>query len=1304
MSDMYTCVEKCPYVTNNHRSFKLHSIQCPAVLRCIQENEEFLERKRNASGNLGAPLDYFRPSKLARKDDVPINPVARSPLSTTYPLLDPETPTDHNDLLNVEPGPSLQQSHASNATPNFPAYVPSLGRLRDENDTLPEAPLPPDPPSSSSPLNPRVRRVILRVRPEPVPYTTLPDSFGQYRIYPSKPRTIPDSACELEDFSDIRTPPSPQSSTASPAVADLIAPCPNVSAFRLQYWHWNEGVKKSESARESLVRDVISQPDFLPSDISKVKWDKLDDALASYTAESATHRASTTLRLSIPPRTPAAAMRYKSEPSLNVTPIPAVQCISLLRTVQLSFTQNNPRHFHYEPYEAYCRDAKTSKTFRMYGEAYESQRMLDMHREVQNLVLDEPCELPRCVAALMIFSDATQLANFGNAKAWPVRVTLGNLSKYERCKPDSKNHYEVGFIPSLPADIQDKIRALEGGQKIPKVLLTHLRRELFHEMWRHLLDDEFLRAWRHGIVIQCADGITRRVFPRIFSYSADYPEKVLLATIRGINSLRPCPRCLTPKSEFGNMGLPTDMWWRKRQKRVDDEVRSDLVHDAREIIYTEGRAVNSKRVEQLLRPHSYVPTNNAFSRRLRYLGFNIFEALTVDFLHEFELGVWKSVFHHILRVLDSTDSRSTAAFNERHVLFRLVPAFGNGTIRPFSEDVSDMTRPAARNYEDILQCIIPALEGLLPPSVEKQILTLLYVLAQWHGLAKLRRHTSASVTALRHTTTRLGHELREFRRYTSELNVYETTKEHVARQQRIRKKAKPRAALTADSEDINPGTEAPELGRRRKEFNLETIKLHALGDHAESVTYVGTTDSVSTQTGELLHRHSKRRYMRTNGREYLLQMGKIQRIETRLSDIKRDLTASNQPPTAQTKQSPTAPPAIAHEDLPTLDGGRSPYQIAVSQKNHVLIPIGLAKYGPDPALKEFTPRLKAHLLARLLGDRYEDELARTSSELARVHFQHDRIYTHQTLKIHYTSYDVRRAQDTVNPNTSKRFVLVPSHRSSCTKMGAHHFWYARVLGIYHANVSYAGSRPKRMDFLWVRWLALMTDVLGGWDTCRLDQVGYFPDSEEYHAFEFVDPIDVIRAVHLIPRFEGGRTAEYLESVDSLAADTRSVGDWKHYYVGRFADRDMLLRFTGMAIGHMTPAYTSESAVGASEDALATGYEYDEELEPGGSGPRQDSGNGHNDDEGAGEVESDEGEDESDNGSDAGSYNSQNEDEPLEDDEDEDCKRLRIPIYYLQSARCFLNLGASHMTMAFLGQGAADVEREVYVYSNESSVL
>lgn len=46
-----------------------------------------------------------------------------------------------------------------------------------------------------------------------------------------------------------------------------------------------------------------------------------------------------------------------------------------------------------------------------------------------------------------------------------------------------------------------------------------------HAQWRILLDDEFVEAYEHGIVILCCDGILRRFYPRILTYSADYPEK-----------------------------------------------------------------------------------------------------------------------------------------------------------------------------------------------------------------------------------------------------------------------------------------------------------------------------------------------------------------------------------------------------------------------------------------------------------------------------------------------------------------------------------------------------------------------------------------------------------------------------------------------------------------------------------------------------------------------------------------------------------------------------------------------------------
>lgn len=100
--------------------------------------------------------------------------------------------------------------------------------------------------------------------------------------------------------------------------------------------------------------------------------------------------------------------------------------------------------------------------------------------------------------------------------------------------------------------------------------------------------------------------------------------------------------------------------------------------------------------------------------------------------------------------------------------------------------------------------------------------------------------------------------------------------------------------------------------------------------------------------GEFLHRNSKRRYARTNGRDYLTQMGEIERIEGRLKDIQRKLKANEAP---ETPALTAAKPSPVSEDLPSGDAGRLPYQIAVSQKNPVPLSAWVDRNHSDPAIK-----------------------------------------------------------------------------------------------------------------------------------------------------------------------------------------------------------------------------------------------------------------------------------------------------------------------------------------------------------------
>ncbi len=66
---------------------------------------------------------------------------------------------------------------------------------------------------------------------------------------------------------------------------------------------------------------------------------------------------------------------------------------------------------------------------------------------------------------------------------------------------------------------------MRAGKAVSEALLTHCRRELFQGVLCLLNDEEFRYIYEHGLLVLCGDGIERRLYPRIFIYAADYPEK-----------------------------------------------------------------------------------------------------------------------------------------------------------------------------------------------------------------------------------------------------------------------------------------------------------------------------------------------------------------------------------------------------------------------------------------------------------------------------------------------------------------------------------------------------------------------------------------------------------------------------------------------------------------------------------------------------------------------------------------------------------------------------------------------------------
>ena len=126
------------------------------------------------------------------------------------------------------------------------------------------------------------------------------------------------------------------------------------------------------------------------------------------------------------------------------------------------------------------------------------------------------------------------------------------------------------------------------------------------------------------------------------------------------------------------------------------------------------------------------------------------------------------------------------------------------------------------------------------------MLKLLFELAHWHGLAKLRMHMDAMLEILSHATRSLGNSLRVFEERTCA--AFETRELECERAARKRREEKSATNVASESrKPTAPDGNAHSKARKLKRFNLSTYKYNALGDYVDTIQRFGATDSYSTQ-------------------------------------------------------------------------------------------------------------------------------------------------------------------------------------------------------------------------------------------------------------------------------------------------------------------------------------------------------------------------------------------------------------------------------------------------------------------------
>ena len=158
----------------------------------------------------------------------------------------------------------------------------------------------------------------------------------------------------------------------------------------------------------------------------------------------------------------------------------------------------------------------------------------------------------RTVITVIISTDKTQLSVFsGDKQAWPIYLTIGNISKDIRRQPSRQATVLIGYLPiakfeHLATQKERQLAAMK----------------LFHECMGDIFEP-MEKAGRDGVRMACADGCIRLCHPILFAYVADFPEQCLI----GCCKQNRCPNCEVLKAERGNFDSKKRPAGRKKKRQ-----------------------------------------------------------------------------------------------------------------------------------------------------------------------------------------------------------------------------------------------------------------------------------------------------------------------------------------------------------------------------------------------------------------------------------------------------------------------------------------------------------------------------------------------------------------------------------------------------------------------------------------------------------------------------------------------------------------------------------------------------------------
>jgi hypothetical protein len=310
---------------------------------------------------------------------------------------------------------------------------------------------------------PQIDQDIDRQHPQLIPFQTEPDLMGLYRIYPTTPTLIPKGGGALDSICDAPTLDAADNTAeqASHRLTGVPLPPPEITrdnlydafssptAGLLMCWHFSGSTAKSTAETHRLMTflddDEYKREDSRIFNIPREKKlleDYLADTTNPFRAENGWQKSSVRIPL------PKEKRKWPSEADAPQLEIKGVHHRSLTKIITSVFEDSVSSTFHMTPFQQMW-NTPDGRNIEVFSEAYSSTAMLEAYAEVNSLPREANDNLERVVASLMMWSDATHLASFGDASLWPFYLFFGNQSKYTRGKPTASACHHVAYIPTV---------------------------------------------------------------------------------------------------------------------------------------------------------------------------------------------------------------------------------------------------------------------------------------------------------------------------------------------------------------------------------------------------------------------------------------------------------------------------------------------------------------------------------------------------------------------------------------------------------------------------------------------------------------------------------------------------------------------------------------------------------------------------------------------------------------------------------------------------------------------------------------